>query len=466
VTDQRSGVAADPVFVLCQARTGSTLLRLLLDCHPELSCPAETNLPALCNNMLPIWSLVTGYPGPVPNRPFDASQLAPAVTQGLRASMDLIMSTHLQRSGKSRWCDKSLGSARYAELLLQLYPHAQFVCLYRFPMDVIASALEACPYGLSGYGYDPYIASSPGNSVLAAARCWLDMTAEIMTAEEDFGNHCLRIRYEDLVTDTETTMKGIFSFLGLPPAPEIVSQCFSSQPERLGMADYKVWHTNSVSSDSVGRGWNIPPGLISEPVLEGINELSGRLGYIPVDPVNWGLGTSPQDVRSSGAGGQAAVGGPAGDSGSVRDVARLLSGRAGQALGHLDTATPVWLALASDTIAMSIVPEPHEPGNCLHVVVSVSERSIEIRESATVAPAQTPGAYALAGPAAVWHGILAGQVNLGVAMRLNQIRFSGDPADWRIGELVVAMISDLLGLASWHPSRSELGRVAVPAGLP
>jgi hypothetical protein len=38
---------ADPVFVLCNGRSGSTLLRFLLDAHPDLACPPETNLPDL-----------------------------------------------------------------------------------------------------------------------------------------------------------------------------------------------------------------------------------------------------------------------------------------------------------------------------------------------------------------------------------------------------------------------------------
>src|SRR6202035_2611623 len=33
-----------PVFVLCMGRSGSTLLRFLLDAHPELACPPETSL--------------------------------------------------------------------------------------------------------------------------------------------------------------------------------------------------------------------------------------------------------------------------------------------------------------------------------------------------------------------------------------------------------------------------------------
>ena len=44
VADGR-GASADPVFVLCMGRSGSTLLRFLLDAHPELACPPETMLP-------------------------------------------------------------------------------------------------------------------------------------------------------------------------------------------------------------------------------------------------------------------------------------------------------------------------------------------------------------------------------------------------------------------------------------
>src|SRR6185437_1179652 len=52
----------DPVFVLCMGRSGSTLLRFLLDAHPELACPPETSLPALCGQLAVVWSLIEGAP--------------------------------------------------------------------------------------------------------------------------------------------------------------------------------------------------------------------------------------------------------------------------------------------------------------------------------------------------------------------------------------------------------------------
>ena len=285
------------MFVMCEARTGSTLLRFLVDAHPDIACPSETNLPALCHELVTLWSIMTGHP--VPNRlaPSQLAVLPDEVLNGLRASIDLMMSAHLERVGKTWFCDKSLGSAMHAKLLLQLYPNTKFVCLYRHPMDVIASGLEACPWGLVGYGFDPYIAATPGNSVLALARFWLERIAQIMSVEEDFPDQCLRVRYEDLVSDPDQVMSEVFRHLGIPPAPGIASRCFRSEPENLGAADYKIWYTNKITSDSVGRGWKIPANMITPPIIDGINELLERLGYLPIHPEAWGVGVPPPDVR-------------------------------------------------------------------------------------------------------------------------------------------------------------------------
>ena len=64
------------------------------------------------------------------------------------------------------------------------------------------------PWGLNGYGFDPYIAATPGNAVLALARFWADNVTGTLAAEERFAEHSIRVRYEDLVTDPEGTAHG------------------------------------------------------------------------------------------------------------------------------------------------------------------------------------------------------------------------------------------------------------------
>ena len=56
------GGRPEAVFVLCMGRSGSTLLRFLLDAHPDLACPPETSLPALCSQLAVVWSLIEGAP--------------------------------------------------------------------------------------------------------------------------------------------------------------------------------------------------------------------------------------------------------------------------------------------------------------------------------------------------------------------------------------------------------------------
>jgi hypothetical protein len=114
-----------------------------------------------------------------------------AAIAGVRETMDRMVGSYLARRGKKRYCDKSLGTAGYAELLLRVYPQARFICLYRHPMDVIASGVEACPWGLNGYGFEPYIAAIPGNALMALANFWADNVQTTLVVEERFADKCV-----------------------------------------------------------------------------------------------------------------------------------------------------------------------------------------------------------------------------------------------------------------------------------
>jgi hypothetical protein len=244
----RSADVADPVFVLCMGRSGSTLLRFLLDAHPELACPPETSLPALCAQLAVVWSLIEGAPLSG-NRGDAPPQVPDAAVAGIR-----------------------------------------------HPMDMIRSGIEACPWGLNGYGFDQYIGVSPGNEVHALSRYWLDNAAPIAAFEEQHPDRCHRVRYEDLVTGPERAAREICAFTGVPEVPGITRACFTADRERFGPADYKIWATSQITADSVGKGESIPAGLIPPPVTEAINGLLGRLGYRPVDE-EWGTPGMPGDPR-------------------------------------------------------------------------------------------------------------------------------------------------------------------------
>src|SRR5215471_466785 len=155
-----------PVFVLTASRSGSTLLRFILDSHPDLACPPETSVAMTAAQLTRTWDILEnagsgGTPVTEPAAP------PPEVIAAVRAAIDQVYDRYLQRRGKRRWCDKSLDSFSSAELIALLYPQAKFVCLYRHCMDVIASGVEVCPWGVHRFGFDPFVAQYPGNSVAA-----------------------------------------------------------------------------------------------------------------------------------------------------------------------------------------------------------------------------------------------------------------------------------------------------------
>jgi hypothetical protein len=459
---------ADPVFVLCNGRSGSTLLRFLLDAHPELACPPETNVPALCAQLATVWSLIEGAPLSA-NRGDEPPEIPDAAIAGIRQTMDRMVGSYLSRRGKKRYCDKSLATARFAELLLRVYPEARFLCLYRHPMDVIASGLEACPWGLNGYGFDSYIATTPGNAVMALARFWADNAAETLSAEEHFPDRCLRVRYEDLVTDPEGIAAEIFTFLDASQAPGISATCFSADRERFGPADYKIWYTSKVSAESIGRGWSVPAGMIAPQVLAAINELAAKLGYLQIDG-DWGTSAPPRDVRLpqtvsdvySGPG----VPGAAASTIAPQDAtaesqppaAGSEPGSGGPPLSQLlgqqvqEGLHSIWPQIADRSephtaesfVAVWIPADPDRPAEHWHV--NLKDQSVSFANRA----AQNDSDWDIVGSATAWEQVINGRLNLSVALRTCQLRYcDGDEVGSLASDARIGILARLLGITRW-----------------
>ena len=452
---------ANPVFVLCMGRSGSTLLRFLLDAHPDLACPPETSLPALCAQLAVVWSLIEGAPLSA-NRGDAPPQVPDPAISGIRHTVDMMTGSYLARRGKRRFCDKSLGSASFAELLLRIYPEAKFICLYRHPMDMIRSGIEACPWGLNGYGFDQYIGASPGNSVMALARYWLENASPIAAFQEQHPDRCHRVRYEDLVTDPERTAQDIYRFIDVREVPGIAQTCFSPERERFGPADHKIWATSEITADSVGKGESIPVGLIPPPITNAINELAGKLGYRPIDG-EWGTPGMPADPRLPETISQVIEGGEAGSGdGSAAESAMLAERlRAGLEQAGVELASR-WAPVASDKFLV-VSRSPGGGGGESGWLVDLDARTVMAADDANADPDEAE--WNILGSPETWDAVLSGRVNLHVALRRCDLRYcsAGDDGPFDT-QTRVAMLSDLLGLSSWSSAsrRDRVGLSPIP----
>jgi hypothetical protein len=435
----------DPVFVLCMGRSGSTLLRFLLDAHPDLACPPETSMPALCGQLAVVWSLIEG--APLSQTRGDSPPVVPdAAIAGIRHMMDMMTAPYLTRRSKKRFCEKSLGSARFADLLMRVYPDTKFICLYRHPMDVIRSGLDACPWGLNGYGFDQYIGGSPGNAVLALARYWLDNAAQIAAIEEEHPDRCFRIRYEDLVTEPEDAALEIYSFIGVDPMPGVAQECFNTGRERFGPADHKIWATSKITANSVGSGESVPAGLIPPPITFAINELTDKLGYIQIDE-GWGTPGRPADPR-------------------LPDTVTLAHEAAFAASRDADDESTVANDVLEKALLTALIRIDDRFAcqweTCMadrFVIVSRaaanrSEQRWLVDMAARIAWSDADaddGEWTILGSPQAWQAVLIGRTNLQAALRRCDLRYCSADDDGPLDvQTRMAMLADLLGLSSWR----------------
>lgn len=281
----------EPSFILCHARSGSTLLRYLLDAHPDVACPAETTIPMICISVPPLVDqLLEGQPGSAEadSRP----PPTPRAAREARAIVDRVMDDYLGKRGKSRWCDKSLITMMALDQVTAVFPDARYVCLYRHPMDFIASGLEAIRWGVAGYGFEAYTRMSPENFVAALADYWVDRTRMLLAFEHSSRYPTRRVYYENLSLSTREVLRDLLDFLGADNSPAVLDTIMASaltQEHEAGSGDYKVDFTNSVSRSSVGRGRTIPADKLQGPRRTRLNKILSELGYAPVDD-DWNTG--------------------------------------------------------------------------------------------------------------------------------------------------------------------------------
>jgi hypothetical protein len=199
-------------FVVGVTRSGTTLLRLMLDAHPQLAVPPETHfLPDLidaarADGATPesTAAAVTG------NRRWGDFHLDPDellerfrriepmdATEAIRAFFEL----YAEKQGKPRWGDKTPIYINRMLLIQRYLPEARFVHLIRDGRDAALSRAKR-------------VLREPTPMDKVAAR-WKN---RILRAREQASrlNHYLELRYEDLVREPEATLRRLCEFTDLP----------------------------------------------------------------------------------------------------------------------------------------------------------------------------------------------------------------------------------------------------------
>jgi hypothetical protein len=173
-------------------------------------------------------------------------------------------------AGKRRWCELAMPVPSAAEIFLQVFPLAQFVCVHRAYADMISAAITAHPWGLVGPAISPFAASYPGNNVAAVAAYWASATERLLTFEVANPQVTSRLRYEDFIANADDALTSVRSSLQLrQQAP---------QQQLPGLPS----HPGSVREDQAKGLPQIPADLIPATLRKRVDHLHAQLGY-PLD---------------------------------------------------------------------------------------------------------------------------------------------------------------------------------------
>jgi hypothetical protein len=429
-------------------------VRYILDAHADLACPEETTIPHVTLQIAAVWAAILGTPLPAGQAVNVAAIPDPVIAQ-VRRVIDSMIDYYLASRDKRRFCDKSLGAAKFADLLKRLYPEAKFVCLVRHSMDFIKSALEASPWGLMGFGFDRYAASGSGNMVSSLGQYWTDHISDIVSVARRYPDTSYVLRYEDLVNAPEYVAGNMFDFLGASPQPGISQQCLDARRERVGQGDHKLWWRSEISTESVGRGQTVPPRLLTAQVLDKMNGLLSQLAYLRVEK-DWGTAEGPSDPRVPGSGPPAELQrSPTEARPAAGVMTRSLQKRLREGIRKMDASfTARWQSCSSDTFAC--VSRPRTAAREARWLIDLTRRTMSKAGNGDYQ-------WGLVGEPEAWEAVLSGRTDLSTSIRRGELRYcegknsrpevTSLPPDIAVAEDRVEMVGYLLGLTPWLGSQ-------------
>ena len=269
------------IIILGLPRSGTTLLRRILNAHPRIACGGETFLLRATARFFDSDTITDGIDygvvGGLKAAGFSEEEIRDRVRQLAVSFLEEIAEKH----GKPRWATKTAVDSFYiSEIEKLLGDHAKFVCVTRHALD---AALSLHDLSEANEIYIKELHDYVGRfqrPLQAYAHAWRDVTGKLLDFTRRNGDNSMLVRYEDLVEDPMGLCENIFAFLGEEWDGEILKQAMAKDTVK-GLGDWKTYSRPSINNESVDRWKTLRPDIVSRlgPI---VNPLLVDCGYDPV----------------------------------------------------------------------------------------------------------------------------------------------------------------------------------------
>lgn len=217
-----------PIFIVGANRSGTTLLRLLLNAHSRIAIPEEINYfygftgTEVCyENWTESQLSPSAYTAFVDRfletnrakvRELDLPSVRAEILAGphdLRQPYRVLLERWATHYGKARWGEKTPGNIYHSNILIDMFPEARFIHMVRDPRGGVASMQR-----VSFCSDDVAFNALHRHKIMSHGREWL--AEAVPTAQR------MEVRYEDLVSSPQHTLGRICSFIGEAYEPEML----------------------------------------------------------------------------------------------------------------------------------------------------------------------------------------------------------------------------------------------------
>jgi sulfotransferase family protein len=181
-----------PVFIVGSMRSGSTMLRLILDSHPRIAIGAETGFmgAVLAAQRIPGWQHGAEWFSRI-------GWTRDELDDRLREFFAGMFQRHAEAQGKARWGDKTPFHTSHMHEMARVFPDADFVGIVRHPGAVATSLHRSFHYAFED-----------------AVAYWRDVNRQMLIAAADLGDRFSLCRYEDLVSDSKNVLVELMPAIG------------------------------------------------------------------------------------------------------------------------------------------------------------------------------------------------------------------------------------------------------------
>jgi len=270
---------AGPLFIVGYPRSGTKLIRDLLNRSPDVGIPLEES------HFIPALTLDRAHPPRFSDegwrkRLLEDLRTTPFFWNHARRGVRMPDSEFLrepfppdwsglferilryyapgERGAGFIWGDKTPGYVRHMDLLHRLYPAARFIHILRHPCECSLSARSAW-----------------GRTLVRAATAWQEDVSHGRSIGVGLGEAYKEIRYEELTTSPEVVLSDVCNFVGIQYSVSMLTLTMSSDPWGKARGAKKILSNNT-------RKYRTE---LSEATIQRLEEitfpLAIELGYLP-----------------------------------------------------------------------------------------------------------------------------------------------------------------------------------------